>query len=234
MQPQIACTRESPIARVPSNLLNAVATLENSLLDHPFLRRCADGTISMPELGRFLVQQGKYSSYFTRYLCAAISQLHESNDVLCLAGNLAEELGLGREKRIPHSRLYTDMLHTLCVNTDVRATPETENLIDTMFMLCRQPGGVAGLGALYLGAEAIVPAMYERILKGFGFHHVSEDALEFFSIHVECDDDHADSMHAILARMVEEQPSYEVVALNAGEIAINARLRFFDGLMGGD
>ena len=51
--------------------------LTTKLLAHPFLIRCELGQISMGELRNFLIQHGKYSRYFTRYLCALISNLTE-------------------------------------------------------------------------------------------------------------------------------------------------------------
>jgi pyrroloquinoline-quinone synthase len=102
-----------------------------------------------------------------------------------------------------------------------------------MFMLCRQPRGVAGLGAMCLGAEALVPAVYARIVDGFRHRGVDSQRLEFFLLHIECDDDHAATMQEILARKAATLPSDGVTAINSGEIAVLARLRFFDAIMRG-
>ncbi len=97
-------------AAVPSALQHAASTFVEQLLRHPFFARCGDGTVTMDELREFLVQKGKYSSHFTRYLCALISHLEQSEDVLRLVGNLSEELGYGSNGQTPHSRIYADML----------------------------------------------------------------------------------------------------------------------------
>jgi pyrroloquinoline quinone (PQQ) biosynthesis protein C len=204
------------------------------VLSHPFLTACADGTITLELLRAFLVQHGKYARYFTRYLCALISQLEEADDVLRLAENLTEELGFGADAamRTPHARIYADMLRGFDIDQGAYPTnPETQNLIDTMFMLCRQPRGTAGLGAMCLGAEGLVPPLYARLIEGFRHCGVEPSRLEFFSIHIDCDDDHAATMYEILARQTEASPSSGITALNAGDIAVNARLRFFDALM---
>lgn len=211
---------------------SAVAQLNARLLNHPFLVRCADGSVTLDELRRFLIQHGKYSAYFTRYLCALISQLDSGEDVLRLARNLAEELGYGSESRVPHSRIYADILRDFDISLDQHALyPETQNLIDTMFMLCRQPGGLAGLGALCLGAEALVPAMYSCIVEGFRQNGVDDSRLGFFLIHMACDDDHADTMYSMIEALAAASRSAHLRVLNAGEIAVNARLRFFDALL---
>jgi pyrroloquinoline quinone (PQQ) biosynthesis protein C len=212
----------------------ASAQLADRVLSHPFLMGCVDGRTSLDQLRAFLVQHGKYSRYFTRYLCALISQLENVDDVLRLADNLAEELGFGADAgtRVPHSHIYASLLRDF--DLDLEAHPvndETQNLIDTMHMLCRQPHGTAGLGAMCLGAEALVPLVYARLLDGFRHCGIGKERLEFFTLHIECDDDHAATMQQILVKQAERMPSCRIVALNAGEIAVSARLRFFDALM---
>jgi pyrroloquinoline quinone (PQQ) biosynthesis protein C len=225
--------KRPPPSAVFSELQTASTHLVDRVLRHPFLAGCANGTVTLDELRSFLVQHGKYARYFTRYLCALISQLDEGDDVLRLAENLTEELGCGPdgEMRTPHSRIYANMLNDFGIDLDAHpVNPETQNLIDTMFMLCRQPQGTAGLGAMCLGAEGLVPAVYTRIIEGFRHCNVDLRRLEFFSIHIECDDDHAATMYEILARQTKTSPSCRITALNAGDIAVNARLRFFDAL----
>lgn len=227
----VADTRVDSLVRVPQALQECALEFAQRLQAHPFLRRCADGSVTMRELKRFLVQQGKYSAHFTRYLCALISGLGDAGDVLALAQNLSEELGLSTDACVPHSRIYTRMLQDFGIQMDNERTGHaTQNLVDTMYMLCRQPGAVAGLGALCLGAEAIVPTYYASIIAGFRSHGIGDAAIEFFSIHVEDDDDHAATMYTILARKIQESPANEAVAIHAGELAIHARLRFLDAL----
>ena len=223
---------EPAVAAPRSTVEQVCASLSARILSHPFLVKCGDGTVSVGELRKFLVQHGKYSRYFTRYLCALISQLDDAKDVLRLAENLVEELGYASDARIPHSRIYAQMLERFDIRPEAHSVyPETQTLVDTMFMLCRQPGGIAGLGALCLGAEAIVPTTYARIMQGFRRHGVPDESLEFFAIHVHCDDDHARTMYSIIDRLVEQSSSHYTTMINAGEIAINARLRFFDALL---
>ncbi|MCX4165037.1 MULTISPECIES: TenA family transcriptional regulator [Paraburkholderia] len=203
------------------------------ILDHPFLVSCREGNVPFRALMHFLVQHGKYSAYFTRYLCALISQLKNGADVLKLAENLAEELGFGHDDvNVPHSQIYTDLLTRFDISiAEHAAFPETESQIQTVFMLCRQPEGIAGLGALCLGAEAIVPSLYSAIIEGFRHHDVSEEDLDFFRIHIECDDGHAETMYRILGDLTANSPEKELCAIQSAEIAINARLRVYDAIL---
>lgn len=204
--------------------------LSARVLSHPFLVACRCGAVPFESLKRFLIQHGKYSAYFTRYLCALISRLQKGSDVLELAKNLAEELGLGSDDGgVPHSQLYAELLARFDIAIDAHpAWPETQNQIETVFMLCQQPDGVAGLGALCLGAEAIVPGMYASIIEGFMHHGIAEDSLEFFRLHVACDDGHAETMYRLLGVLADSAPDALLCAVQAGEIAVNARLRVFD------
>jgi pyrroloquinoline-quinone synthase len=215
------------------DIQRAANELAGRVLDHPFMIRCKDGTVSWGELRSFLIQHGKYGAYFTRYLCALLSQIEDAGDVVRLAENLAEELGYGGDQTgVPHSLVYAGMLRKFDIIADQYDTnAATQNLIDTMLMLCRQGRGATGLGALYLGAEAIVPAVYSRLIQGFRHRGIADADLHFFTIHVECDDDHAKTMQGIMERMIASQPSSAATMLNAGELAIHARLRFFDALL---
>jgi pyrroloquinoline-quinone synthase len=223
--------RASPRA-LPESLRDAQRAMEERALGHPFLEHCARGSVGMAQLRRFLVQHGKYAAYFTRFLCAVISQLPESDQVRRLAGNLAEELGFGETRGVPHAQIYDEMLRGFGIALDAEPVyAETRHLIDTMFMLCRQPGGVAGLGALCLGAEALVPAVYARIVQGFRRHGVPPERLEFFYIHISCDDDHAATMVEILDGYCAGSPLHKLSAITAGDIAVGARMRLFDALL---
>ncbi|MET3134814.1 pyrroloquinoline-quinone synthase [Oxalobacteraceae bacterium GrIS 1.11] len=225
-------TTNPTLVRTPPSLNAITKEFADRLLAHPFLVRCAEGTITRRELDNFLIQQGKYSQYFTRYLCALISNLEDGRDVQRLAENLSEELGYGDDSRTPHSHIYAAMIADLGLNGEHASTLlETQALIDSMFMLCRQPGGVPGLAAMCLGAEAIVPSLYSCILKGFVSQGIDVARLNFFTIHIECDDEHAQTMFDMLAERIAQSSSNYVSALQAGEIAINARLRMLDALI---
>ena len=204
------------------------------LRSHPFVQRCRDGSITDRELNIFLTQHAKYSAYFTRYLCALIANLHDAGDVMRLAENLAEELGFGEEGGEPHARIFARMIEQFGI--DLQQAPvfdSTQKLISTTFHYCKQPDPAYGLGALCLGAEAIVPALYSDIISGFEANGIAPERLHFFRIHVECDDDHADTMREILQRLHQDNPQGEERMLEGAQAMIAARLAFFDGVMEG-
>ena len=76
-------------------------------------------------------------------------------------------MGLGDMGDDPHVKIYRDMLFALDLDPDMSpAFPETIALVSTMLRLCSAPNPIVGLGALCLGAEAIVPHVYAQILNG--------------------------------------------------------------------
>jgi pyrroloquinoline-quinone synthase len=218
----------APAARQLAALAKRNAAL---VQQHPFLRRCASGEVTLAALKIFLAQQGKYSSYFTRYLCALISNLKDSGDVLRLAQNLAEELGLGGDLQEPHSLMYARMLREFDIDlATAPMLPATQDLIDTMFLYCRRSNPAYGLAALCLGAEAIVPAVYRDLLQGFAAHDVPLQQLEFFRIHIECDDGHSAIMSDILVRMLEQDRANRRAVIEASAKLVEARLAFFTNI----
>lgn len=199
---------------------------------HPFLHRCREGSITEAELKRFLVQQGIYSSHFTRYLCALLGNLEENRHVEMLAENLCEELGLTVESDIPHSRLYRDMLAEFDLSLEEqKPSLGTRRLIDTMFDHCRDRRVARGLGALCLGAEALVPHIYADLIKGFMSIGIPNQRVQFFHIHVDCDDAHADTMRDIMEDIVSDNDDALALMLSSGTALVEARWGFFDSIV---
>lgn len=205
--------------------------LFSRIRESSFLVRCRQGEVSVEELKLFLVQQGIYSSYFTRYLCALMANLPSNGQVLKLAENLCEELGLTGDSPTPHSIIYRDMLSHFGLSLEgARPLLGTRRLIDTMFDHCRDPKVARGLGALCLGAEALVPSIYSDLLKGFKSAGIPDKAVEFFKIHVECDDGHSDTMRDIMVELARINPDQIAMMLSAGNALVDARIDFFDSI----
>ncbi|WP_114153146.1 TenA family transcriptional regulator [Chromobacterium haemolyticum] len=198
---------------------------------HSFLTRCRAGEVSLDELKIFLVQQGLYSAYFTRYLCAMMANLPSNEEVLELAENLFEELGLAPNSPRPHHLIYREMLEHYSVSLDgAQPLAGTRRLIDSMFQHCRNLNPAAGLGALCLGAEGLVPPMYGDIILGFEALGAARCDIEFFHIHVECDDGHAETIRDIMLDIASSAPEQIDLMLNAGHRLVDARLEFFSSI----
>ena len=209
----------------------AIQMLSDKLYNHSFLVRCRQGAISLPELKAFLLQHGLYSSYFTRYLCAMMANLPANSQVLALAENLFEELGLAPDSPTPHHLIYKEMLDAFGIKLDSgKINQETQSLIDCMFKHCRELNPALGLGALCIGAEAIVPALYSSLVAGFRHHGIADETIQFFILHIECDDGHAETLHEIMLEIAGANEFQLENMLKAGEELIQARLNFFSAI----
>ncbi len=201
--------------------------LVEKLRSHSFLRRCRDGQVSLDELKIFLVQQGLYATNFTKYLCAAMSNLPSNAEIRPLAQNLFDETGFSGTK--PHAVIYDEMLENDFGLTLKGAAPltGTVKLITTMFRHCRNENPAFGTGALCLGAEALVPYFYADIVKGFVHCGVKEERLGFFTLHMTVDDDHANTLGEIMDAIATQNPEAIAHMVAAGNDLVDARLDFF-------
>ena len=118
---------------------------------------------------------------------------------------LLEELGADRESATSHAELFLASMHAIgAVPGSHAPLPGTRTLTATMFAYCRQPDPLAGLAALCLGAEAIVPVLYSPIVDAMRHLEVSPHARRFFEVHVAEDQDHATAMLDIIIRLIGE------------------------------
>lgn len=201
------------------------------LTRHPLLMSFERGEADMAALETLLAQHQHYSRYFTRYLCALISNLTESDDVRSLAHNLMEEMGAESSDNLTHAELYQRSLKAVGIVPDIMpAFRETQELVRTMFEFCRSENPLDGLAALCLGAEAIVPIIYSPIITALDTLGFGEDATEFFKLHVEEDEDHALAMLKIMERLTEGRPGEHARAIEIGVFLINKRAEFLDAV----
>jgi pyrroloquinoline quinone (PQQ) biosynthesis protein C len=203
----------------------------DSLDSTPFLTRCREGIVSREELHTYVRQQCHYSRHFTRYLSALLASIVDEADRRDLVQNLFEEMGLGAFGSVPHSQIYRDMMQAMGVRLEDEAPfAATEELIATMFECSSSKRAMVGLGALCLGAEAIVPHLYSTVVHGFASIGEPKDNLTFFQIHIEGDDEHAVTMRRIILRELDRHPESRVDLEYGAARAIAARIRFFEAM----
>jgi pyrroloquinoline quinone (PQQ) biosynthesis protein C len=207
------------------------SSLIQTLDDTPFLTRCREGMITRDELSTFVRQQCHYSRHFTRYLSALLANLTDERDRYELVLNLFEEMGLGAFGNLPHSEIYRRMMGAMGLALEDEAPfAETLALVDTMLECASARRKMIGLGALCLGAEAIVPHVYSTVVRGFESIGEPRANLTFFLIHIEGDDEHAITMRRIIEREIQRDPWSRVDLEYGAARAIGARAAFFRAL----
>ena len=197
-----------------------------------FIKKCMDKTITADELRRFVQQHYHYSRHFTRFICALLSNMEEQRHFTALLDNLCDENGTHQNASTPHSILYQEMAGELGIDLAVSASPSAIALTEKMFEYCSNKNIIHGLSALCLGAEAIVPFLYSRIIMGFLANNIYESTLKFFSIHVECDDAHAEVLQKILTEQLKRSPSNIHLIRQVAAEMIDLRITFLDSLIG--
>src|SRR6218665_34812 len=201
------------------------------LVQHPLLQALTRNEASLNTLKTLLIQHSHYWQYFTRYLCGLMGQLDNANDVLALMENLREEMGVNDGSSTTHAEIFQRTLRVLDLVPAVHAVlPQTQDMIDTMMAHCKSPDALTGLAAMCLGAEAIVPLIYRPILHALQYFGYGEDATEFFSLHIEEDEDHALTMLTIMNQLTQEQPMRRDLAANVGRELIERRIAMFDAI----
>ena len=197
----------------------------------PFLTRCREGSVTRGELREFVVQQYHYARHFPRYLCALLANIQDEQSRLRLIENLFEESGFAGGNGRTHSQIYREMMERMGIQMDREPIkPTTKALIDTMFGYCRNANPVVGMGALCLGAEAIVPHVYSQVVKGFRAVGENEENLEFFRLHIECDDDHAFTMLEMIESELRADGKQLLPLRMAARGTIEARCAFFSAI----
>ncbi len=89
---------------------------------------------------------------------------------------------------------------------------------------------MTGLGALSIGAEAIVPSLYQQIVSALLLTGYPEAELKFFKIHIENDDDHAETLRDILLRHLEAEPDATLRLQAAASLVVARRRELLDSI----
>lgn len=201
------------------------------LSSHPLLQALKKEQVSLGQMQVLLAQHSHYSRHFTRYLCALMGQLTEAADVVALLGNLREEMGVDGQGGTTHAEMFRHALSILGVHPEHHTPmPETLRMVETMMGHCSSSNPIDGLSALCLGAEAIVPTLYRPILVGLQALGYGPEVTEFFRLHIEEDESHAQTLMAILERLTQDLPHGRQRALRVGREMIALRLQMLDAV----
>jgi pyrroloquinoline-quinone synthase len=201
---------------------------------HPFVERCRAGQLTLDQVRVLGAQMYKFCHQFPSFLAIALAACPQEDARIVIGENLWEELGEG-DPQGAHAALFRRFTRALGIDdaqlTAVPAQPETSALIDTYRRLGDTHGVLGILGALCYASEGIVGALYTHIENGLlQASAFDRDALMFFEVHIHVDDGHADKLESILLPMLRTR-SDELLVEQAIRTALDARCRFFDGIM---
>lgn len=214
-----------------NNLWNEWITIDsfNKISNNKLLIDLAAGYLTKDDLKLILAQHSHYSSSFTKYLFSLLCRINNKDNLIKLMENLKEEMGVEDTLYITHAEMYQKSLKNIGVNPeDYIPFQETLDLKNSMTKYCNSIDSLDGLAAICLGAEAIVPLIYTPIYQALIKNGYSEEATEFFRLHIEEDENHALVMLDIIKNMIGNDLSKKEKVINIGSELIELRNQMFN------
>lgn len=123
-----------------------------------------------------------------------------------LSANLWEESG-GEDLENRHAEIYRKFLSvTLEINIkEIKIEPYTKLFFNELFDLCLQAKAYECSAALSFATEGIVSRLYSIFVDGLKHVGLNNEALKFFLIHIECDDEHALVLEEMTYASIQEE-----------------------------
>ncbi|MBO0819464.1 MAG: iron-containing redox enzyme family protein [Nocardiopsaceae bacterium] len=200
---------------------------------HPFIATLDQVQPSRPDLGRWAAQK-----YHQVYLQNVIfSNIHanatEFPDVrqAMMDQLVAEETGL-TSGSAPHYTLMRRFAEACGADPALLAregaAPEVRQYTGTLIDLCRTRHFVLALLVIY-SIESQSGESAGKLLAWLrGNHDFTDHELEWFSVHAEDEDDHADAGLALIQRHAGLVPDFATAAVDCASIITDAWLRLHD------
>jgi pyrroloquinoline-quinone synthase len=169
------------------------------LLDHPFYRAWADGTLTTDDLRFYSAQYWRQVEAFPGYLDALARRLPKSGARTSVLENLADE------RDGDHPGLWLQFASAVGADSDgVARTPaeaETLACIEAFESAATGRSAAYALGMIY-GYESQTPAVCETKIKGLrDVYGVDGAGLEYFELHGELDVEHAGELADAIAEL---------------------------------
>ncbi|TMQ02299.1 MAG: cupin domain-containing protein, partial [Deltaproteobacteria bacterium] len=172
-----------------------------------------------------------YTTSFTRFIAAVMVSCESDLFRSRLSQNLWEEGG-GCEPARRHAQLFRNFLqHSLGIAEVDRIdyAPFTRLFVRDYLDQSQRLETMAAAAFLAVGTEGIVPRVYEIMQAGLRRAGLPDSELEFFALHIACDDDHAVTLEQLMASYADRPGWFEACAGGITR-ALDLRTEFFDHL----
>jgi len=225
----------SAATRSVASSLERLEVLKKRQAEHPFwsnslFKACRAGALTREDFQFVFSQYYLYSRNFTRYLNGLMANC--DNDLMRakLGENLWEEGG-GMEPDKRHAELFRRFLRQgLAVDLErIEFLDSTRYFVREYLDFCLTSSAVRSSAFLSLGTEGIVARMYGDFVEGLTQAGVGEEHLEFFRIHMACDDAHSLTLEEMMMSHATEETWSSDCELGM-ETALELRRGFFENL----
>ncbi|HKU40747.1 MAG TPA: iron-containing redox enzyme family protein [Polyangiales bacterium] len=201
------------------------------LRDRVHLLLLEEGLVSGAQLGQALEEQvcnGAHGDVVSLMIDKGLVSRTQLTQVM--------EHNTHKARDLTHPALFRRFLRALGLGENELSTleplPSTEDFNQTYRRLCRDAHWLEGLAAMGPGTEGIVPRLYAQILEGIrNSGQVTPADYVFWTIHVHCDEGHARNIQEAM-RPYATDPSLQRLIWRGTMRALDARARWFDGLLG--
>jgi len=196
------------------------ATAGNRVLDHPFYRAWAAGTLTTDDLAFYSTQYWRQVEAFPGYLESVSQRMEEGAPRRAIEENLADE------RDDDHPGLWIRFAEELGVDRASLASapvePETARCVDAFSDATTTSSLPFALGMLY-AYESQTPEVAETKVTGLReFYGIAGEAAEYFELHGELDVEHSSELAGALAQVAptDAERAEAVAGAEAGAAAI--------------
>jgi quercetin dioxygenase-like cupin family protein/pyrroloquinoline quinone (PQQ) biosynthesis protein C len=202
----------------------------HSFWNNSLFLACLRGELNRQDFIYIFSQYYLYSKNFTRYVAGIMANCDRDQFRAKLTQNLWEESG--EEGGLSHAEIFRNFLkNSLLIGdlSEIEYEDFTQEFVDIYLKNSIQADPVSGSAWLSLGTEGIVSDMYQIIVEGMRKAGFQDIELEFFQIHIDCDDEHAATLTEMMCSY-QDLPEWFETCLQATDRALTARAHFFECL----
>lgn len=217
--------------------------LGHEAVRHPFLVRFSTETLTVAQVRAFGLQHYQLVKVFTTYMTNLLPKIPDRDAADLFRHVFDDEFGAvsGRSAAVgqatifrSHVHLYREFLSALGVQEEewgrVKLLPETDAYIKGHLALTRDADFRVGLGAVGPGHEFSIPTMFQSLVGGITRNtDLSDKQIEYFTLHIEEDVEHAEVFNALIARHAGTDEGRSLIREGAMR-SLKWRTLFWDGL----
>lgn len=213
----------------PIKHLNAIKN-SHHIWSNQLLQDCENGLLSLTDFKFLFTQYYYYSRNFTKLLAAAMIKCDSDYYRSKLSENLWEEGG-GQEVELRHAEIFRKFLkESLKISLDtVIFEHYSQYFFNQYLQNCLNADPAACMAMLSFATEGIVARLYTIFKKGLLKAGLTEQEVTFFNIHIECDDDHAQTLEE-MALSYSKEEGWLKKCEQAIITTLNLREQFFSNI----
>ena len=179
------------------------ATAGRRLLDHPFYKAWAAGTLTVDDLSFYSTQYWRQVEAFPGYLESLAGRTPEGPARRTIEENLRDEV------EGDHLGLWLDFAQGVGAARETVLTsellPETTDCVSAFTAAARDRSLPFALGMLY-AYESQTPGVAATKIEGLRAHYdIDGPALQYFELHGELDVEHSDELAGAIAQLATDE-----------------------------